>query len=137
MQNKSKFKSKALQDAEEYFKNVHMNREQAKIFDELTDILLKNLSENAVPISKESMKGIGWRAIGMWQIDYKRDLLGLTSISHDERLKAITNILDYVKNLLIKDLTNTNYQSLIKNAIQEAIKYYDKKFKNVPYKKLL
>ena len=137
MQNKSKFRSKALQDAEEYFKNVHMNREQAKIFDELIDILLKHLNENAVNISKESIKGIGWKAISMWQIDFKRDLLGLTSISHDDRLRAISNILEYVKNLLIKDLTNINYQSLIKNAIQEAIKYYDRKFKNVPYKKPL
>lgn len=92
MLDKSNFKSSALKEAEEYFKKVHMNKVQLDILDDLMQVLLKYIS-----IEKESLNGIGLRAISMWQRDYKRDLLGLEAITHNERIKTITAIFDYIK----------------------------------------
>ncbi len=66
------FKSKALKEAENYFKNVHMTQEQHKIFNDFVDIVLKYIK-----MDKLAAKGIGWRAVSKWQLEHKRDLLGL------------------------------------------------------------
>ncbi|NVM36505.1 MAG: hypothetical protein HWN81_12990 [Candidatus Lokiarchaeota archaeon] len=57
LSNKS-FKPKALKEAEEYFKNVHMTQEQHTIFIEFVKIFLKYIK-----MEELAAKGIGWRAV--------------------------------------------------------------------------
>ena len=123
MLEQSSFKSKAVKDAEEYFKTVHMNRKQEEIFEEFIDVLLKY-----IPMSEVALKGICYQAISAWQIDYKRSLLGLASLSHDERIEELTRIFDYVRVQLIPILIKEDYKSLIDKAIEKALKFFDEKY---------
>jgi hypothetical protein len=124
MLEQSSFKSEKIKEAEEYFKTVHINRRQEEIFEELTGVLLKY-----IPISEDALKGIGYQAISAWQIDYKRSLLGIASLSHDERIEELERIFDYVRLQLIPILIKDDYKTLINKAIDKALKFYDEKYK--------
>lgn len=117
------FKPKALKDAEEYFKNVHMTQEQHIIFNEFVKIVLKYIKMDEL-----AAKGIGWRAVSKWQLEHKRDLLGLESESPDERINAIDQLLMIVKDELIKILEDPNEKSLIDTAINDIKEFYRKDY---------
>ncbi len=117
------FKPKALKAAEEYFKNVHMAQEQHVIFNEFVKIVLKYISMEVL-----AAKGIGWRAVSKWQIEHKRDLLGLVDATPDERIKSIDQILKIVKDELVKILEDPNEKSLLDPAINDMMEYYKKEY---------
>ena len=120
--NKS-FKPKALKEAEEYFKNVHMTQEQHTIFLEFVRIFLKYIK-----LEELAAKGIGWRAVSKWQIDHKRDLIGLESGDPDERIKSISQLMNIIKDELIKILEDPSEKSLIDTAINDTMEFYKKEF---------
>lgn len=120
--NKS-FKPKALREAEEYFKNVHMTQEQHTIFLEFVRIFLKYIK-----LEELAAKGIGWRAVSKWQIGHKRDLIGLESETPDERIKSINQLMNIVKDELIKILEDPSQKSLIDTAINDTMEYYKKEY---------
>lgn len=120
--NKS-FKPKALKEAEEYFKTVHMTQEQHTIFLEFVKIFLKYIN-----MEELAAKGIGWRAVSKWQIEHKRDLIGLESEVPDERIKSINQLMNIAKDELIKILEDPSQKSLIDIAINDAMEFYKKEF---------
>ena len=126
MLDESDFKEKALKKAKEYFKDVHMTEQQYQIFIEF----IQNL-QKYIPIGEESLKGIGWQAISMWQKDYNLDFLVLVIKSHEERMKSLSVICDYLKIELIKNLINSDYESKITQAVDEALAYYNEKYVNI------
>ena len=120
--NKS-FKPKALKEAEEYFKNVHMTQEQHTIFLEFVRIFLKYIK-----MEELAAKGIGWRAVSKWQIKHKRDLIGLESETPDERIKSLNQLMNIVKDELIEILEDPSQKSLIDTAINDTMEFYKKEF---------
>lgn len=120
--NKS-FRPKALKEAEEYFKNVHMTQEQHTIFLEFVRIFIKYIK-----LEELAAKGIGWRAVSKWQIDHKRDLIGLENETPDERIKSINQLLNIAKDELIKILEDPSQKSLIDTAINDTMEFYKKEF---------
>lgn len=123
MLDKSNFKPKALKEAEDYFKNVHMTQEQHKIFLDFVKLFLKY-----IPIDELSAKGIGWRAVSKWQLDHKRDLMGLEKEVPEERIKAIEQLLDVVKNELLATLKDPKYIPALEKAIKETLEFYIKQY---------
>ncbi len=117
------FKPKALKAAEKYFKNVHMSQEQHIIFNEFVKIVLKYIKMDEL-----AAKGIGWRAVSKWQLKHKRDLLGLEHETPDERIKSIDQLLNIVKDELIKILEDPNEKSLVDIAIADILEFYRKEF---------
>ena len=117
------FKPKALKEAEEYFKNVHMAQEQHVIFNNLVKIVLKYIN-----MEELAAKGIGWRSVSRWQLERKRDLLGLVDATPDERLKTVNQIFKIVEEELIKILEDPNEQSLVDEAIEDMMEYYKKEY---------
>jgi len=115
------FKPKALKAAEDYFKNVHMTQEQHIIFNDFVKIVLRYIS-----IDELAAKGIGWRSVSKWQLDHKRDLLGLQDETPDERIKAINQLLSIVNDELIKILEDPNEKSLVDTAINDIMGFYKK-----------
>ena len=117
------FKPKALKDAEEYFKNVHMTQEQHIIFNEFVKIVRKYIK-----IDELAAKGIGWRSVSKWQLEHKRDLLGLEQETPDERIKSISQLMNVVKDELINILEDSSQKSLIDTAINDTMEFYKKEF---------
>ena len=117
------FKPKALRNAEEYFKDVHMTQEQHEIFNDFVEIFLKH-----VPMGKLAAKGTGWRAVSRWQLEHKRDLLGLENEEPDERIKSIDELLGIVKEEIIKTLEDPGQSPLVDEAMGEIMDFYKDKY---------
>jgi len=115
------FKPKAIKDAVEYFKKVHMTQEQHKIFLDFVELFLQH-----IPINEMAVKGIGWRAVSEWQLKHKRDLLGLENEAPEERISSIIAILNIVKRLLIEILVDPEQKSILEDVINELIEFYKK-----------
>lgn len=115
------FKPRAIKDAEEYFKNVHMTQEQHGIFLDFVRIFLQH-----IPINEMAVKGIGWRAVSEWQLKHKRDLLGLENGAPEERVKSIDEILDIVKRLLTDILEDPNQKSILDDVMKDIMEFYRK-----------
>ncbi len=126
MLDETKFKEKALKKAKEYFENVHMTDEQYKIFIDFIQQIHKYIS-----IGEDALKGFAWQAIGMWQKDYNMDFIVIAIKSHEERMKAITQICDYLKIELAQNLINSEYESLVTKAVDETEAYYNEKYANI------
>ncbi|MFX1350459.1 MAG: hypothetical protein ACFE92_17450 [Promethearchaeota archaeon] len=80
------------------------------------------------PKALKAAKGIGWRAVSNWQIEHRRDILGLEDETPDERIKAIDQLLKIVKDELIKILEDPTEKSLIDSAIKDIMEFYKKEY---------
>ncbi|MFX1567470.1 MAG: hypothetical protein ACFFCV_03785 [Promethearchaeota archaeon] len=117
------FKPKALKEAEEYFKNVHMAQEQHVIFNDLVKIVLKYIHMDEL-----AAKGIGWRSVSRWQLKHKRDLFGLVNETPEERIKSVDQLFEIVKEELIKILEDPSEKSLVNKAIGDMMEFYKKEY---------
>ncbi|MHA2253596.1 MAG: hypothetical protein ACXAD7_24770, partial [Candidatus Kariarchaeaceae archaeon] len=115
------FKPKAVKEAEDYFKNVHMTQEQHKIFLGIVGIFLQH-----IPINEMALKGIGWRGVSEWQLKHKRDILGLENETPEERVNSIEKILNIVKRLLTEILEDPGQKSILDDVIMKAMEFYKK-----------
>ena len=52
-------------------------------------------------------------------------------MSHEERMEALTRYSDYVKIELVANLIDSEYESKVTEAVNEALEYYDSKYANV------
>ena len=127
--NESDFKIQSLKEAEDLFKTVSLTESQFKVFLEFTDIIHEH-----IPIGKEALKGIGHIAIQSWQVDHKRSLTGIAKAQHLEVMKTLSEICDYWKIELIKDLINSDDEAIaqkVTKAVDEALKHYDEKYAGI------
>jgi hypothetical protein len=117
------FRPKALKEAEIYFKNVHMTQEQHVIFNDFVKIVLKYIKMDEL-----AAKGIGWRSVSKWQLEHKRDILGLVDATPDERIKSINQLLMIVKEELIQILEDPNEKSMVDTAIDDIMEFYENEY---------
>jgi len=61
-------------------------------------------------------------------LDHKRDLLGLEQETPDERIKAINQLLNIVKEELIKILEDPDDKPLVDTAIKDIMEFYKKEY---------
>jgi hypothetical protein len=124
MLNKKSFTDKMKKDADDYFKDVHMDQFQHQIFKDFVKIFLKHISMDEI-----TAKGMGWRSVREWQTKHKRDLLGIADEDRDERIKAITQILrDHLKPDLLEGLIDKNDEPRLDKAIDDILDFYDKTY---------
>ena len=123
---KSDFKERALKKAKIYALGIQMTNLQFKIFMEVVHLIHK-----FIPIGEDVIKGIGWKAMALWQKDYKMSFVEIAQLSHEERMDALTRYSDYVKIELVANLIDSEYESKVTDAVNEALEYYDSKYANV------
>ena len=122
----SDFKIQSLKDAEELFKTVSLTEAQFKVFLEFMDTIHEH-----IPIGLDSLKGIGHLAIKSWQVDHKRSITGIANVPHLEAMKTLSEICDYLKIELIKDLINSEDEASaqkVTRAVDEALDHYNEKY---------
>jgi len=127
--NESDFKIQSLKEAEDLFKTVSLTEAQFKVFLELTDII-----QEQIPLGKDALKGIGYLAIKSWQVDHKRSITGIANTQHLEVMKTLSEICDYLKIELIKDLIKSEDEAIaqkVTKAVDEALKHYDEKYAEI------
>jgi hypothetical protein len=121
--SESSFKPKALREAEKYFKNVHMTQEQHNIFVNIVKLFMQY-----IPMGEMAAKGLGWKSISKWQLEYKRDLLGLENEPPEMRIKSLEQLFEIVKTELTAILEDPEQQSLIDEAVTELLKFYKENY---------
>ncbi len=126
MLDESNFKEKAIKKAKEYFEGVHLTEEQHKIYIELFEII-----HQFIPIDSEALKGMIWASISMWQKDYNSDIITIAIKSHEERMKILTQISDYLRIELIENLINSKYEGQVTKGVDEMLAHYDEKYANI------
>ena len=127
--NESDFKIQSLKEAEDLFKTISLTEAQFKVFLEFTDIIHEH-----IPIGKDALKGIGHLSIQSWQVDHKRSLTGIAKAQHLEVMKTLSEICDYWKIELIKDLIKADDEAIaqkVSKAVDEALKHYDEKYAGI------
>jgi len=77
------------------------------------------------------IKGMGWKAISLWQKDYNINFVEIAIMQHEDRMKAIRNITDYLKIELIKDLINSEYHAEVDNAVNDLLMKYEEKYAQI------
>jgi len=124
MLNRKSFQDKPINEAEEYFRNVHMTQEQHSIF-----LSFVKIFEKYIPLSDIAVKGIGWKAVKEWQLAHKRDLLGLINETPEERIKSIAEILrNFVKPDLLEKLVDQKDKPLVDKAVEDTLDFYKKEY---------
>ncbi len=123
MLDKNSFKPKAISEAEKIYKKVQMDKEQHKIFLDFIDILLKNL-----PLPELASKGIGWKAVSMWQVKHKKKLSDLLQATPEDRISSIEEIVNIFKDEAIKGLVNVENEPILSKTIGEVMEFYKEKY---------
>ncbi|MFX1275103.1 MAG: hypothetical protein ACFFBP_15785 [Promethearchaeota archaeon] len=123
MLDKNSFKPKALSDAEKIFQKVSMDQEQHQIFLDFIGILLKNL-----PLPELAAKGLGWRAVSIWQIKHKRSLRDLMESKPEDRIESIKEILNIFTEEAIKGLAKPEDAPILSKTVDEVLDFYKEKF---------
>ena len=118
-----KFQPKALEAAEEYFKDVHMSQSQHDIFSELVKVFLEFIKMDEIAV-----KGIGWRAITNWQLKYKRDLTGINDEDPEDRIKSMKQVFECVKKELYNAVSNDDQKPLVDKSIDAMLRTYGQKY---------
>jgi len=84
-----------------------------------------------IPIGENVIKGIGWKAMSIWQRDFNINIVEVATMTHEERMEALTRYSNYVKIELIANLINSEYESKVNEAINQALEYYNEKYADI------
>ena len=120
------FREKALKKAREYADGIHMTEIQHKIFMDVVQLL-----NRFIPIGESELKGIGYKAMKLWQKDYNLKFVEMAGMTHEERMEALTRYSDYVKIELVANLIDSEFESKVTEAVNQALEYYNEKYSNV------
>ena len=123
MLNKDSFKPNAISEAEKLFQKVQMDKAQHAIFLDFIEILLKNL-----PLSELAAKGLGWRAVSIWQVKYERKLSDLLQATPEDRIESIQEIVNTFKEEAIKGLAKPEDEPILSKTVDEIMEFYKEKY---------
>jgi hypothetical protein len=113
------FKAKGLTDAEEYYKELHLTSAQRRKVR-----LVSKLATNYIPMSEHAMCGFAFRALKEYQVDNKIELSAFESMSADEKVTMLTDVMSRVKNQLLKILLKQEQTPTIDKAIVKLLDFY-------------
>jgi len=124
--NRTDFREKALKKAKKYGDGIHMTDMQHKIFMDVVNLLNK-----FIPIGESEIKGMGFKAMALWQKDYDIEFVDIAAMTHEERMEALTRYSDYVKIEFVANLIDSKYESKVTEAINQALEFYNEKYSSV------
>ena len=123
--NESNFKKSSIEEAENYFKTVRIEKYQRRIVAAIAPLICKY-----IPMSIMAMKGFSWRAISKWQVENKRGIDDLAKQTPAGRMKAVLQIMENLEGELTRILLKEEDSSKIKAATAEAFEFYKTNFAN-------
>lgn len=115
------FKTTGLTEAEEYYKQLHLTSDQRRKVR-----MVAKLATNYIPISEHAMCGFAFRALTEYQIDNKIELSAFESMSSEETLEMLNDVMHRVKNQLLKILIEKEQEPVLDDAIIKLLDFYKK-----------
>ena len=100
-----------------------MDKDQHKIFLDFIQILLKN-----IPLPELASKGLGWKAVSIWQVKQKRKLSDLMQATPEDRINSIEEIVNHFKEEAIKGLVNADDEPILSKTVDEVMEFYKEKY---------
>lgn len=115
------FKTKELTEAEDYYKELHLTSDQRRQVR-----LVSKVATNYIPISEHAMCGFAFRALKEYQVDNKIEMSAFESMSDDTILEMLSDVMNRVKNQLLKILIQEEQAPVLDDAIVKLIDFYKK-----------
>ncbi len=115
------FKADGLTEAEDYYKQLHLSSAQRRKVR-----LISKLATNYIPISEHAMCGFAFRSLREYQIANKIELTAFESMPPDAKVEMLTDVMNRVKNELLKILIEQKQAPTIDKAIVKLIEFYKK-----------
>jgi len=115
------FKAKGLTDAADYYKELHLSPAQRRKVR-----LVSKLATNYIPINEHAMCGFAFRALKEYQVDNKIELTAFETMSADAKVEMLTDVMERVKNQLLKIIIEKEQAPTIDKAIVQLLDFYKK-----------
>ena len=123
--NENNFKKSSIEEAENYFKTIRIEKYQRRIVAAIAPLMCKY-----IPMSVMAMKGFSWRAISNWQVENKKGINELANDPPAVRMKAVLGIMENLDGELTRILLKQEDSFKIKQATAEAFEFYKNNFAN-------
>ena len=125
MRNNLNFKPKSIQEAEDYYKKIHMAPEQKNIVLAMTKLFAQYL-----PIPERALSGFMWRNIKDWQIQHQKDLSEIVKATPAERINVAQEIFNLFGESLKRILVSEEQEPILNETIVKGMKIYKEQFAN-------
>ena len=123
--NENNFKKSSIEEAENYFKTIRIEKYQRRIVAAIAALMCKY-----IPMSVMAMKGFSWRAISNWRVENKKGINELANDPPAVRMKAVLGIMENLEGELTRILLKQEDSFKIKQATAEAFEFYKTNFAN-------
>ena len=121
-----KFRHEAIEEAESYYKTLHLGPGQRGITQGIAKIASKYL-----PLSEKPLMGITWRVMITWQTKHKIDIKEVgQNYTPQQRIEVVSELLDMAYKELTRILISKEQEPLLKQALNEVLEFYIKNFAN-------
>lgn len=115
------FKESGLTEAADYYKKLHLTSDQRRKVR-----LVSKLATNYIPISEHAMCGFAFRSLTEYQVDNKIEVSAFESMSPEDTLKMLNDVMNRVKNQLLKILIEKEQAPMLDDAIVKLLDFYKK-----------
>jgi len=113
------FKEETLSDAEDYYKQLHITREQRRKVR-----LVSKLATSYIPISEHAMCGFTFMAIRDYQVDNKIKMTEFEDLSAEAKLEMFSDLLKRIRERLLHAIVKPEQTSVLDNAIKDVYEFY-------------
>lgn len=120
-----KFKPNSVEEAEEYYKKLHVASDQKYIV-----VAIGKLISKYIPLPERPIRGFIWRTIREWQVKYKKDLGELSNMSPDDRVNAVVQIMEIFEFTMKRILIDKEQEPALEEAMKKTLDMYNEKFAN-------
>ena len=117
--NDIEFKKNALEESENYYKQLHLSSNQRRKVR-----LVSKLATNYIQISEHAMAGFAFRAIQEYQVDNKIEMIKFEIMSAEDKLEMLSDILERIRKMLLKAIIKPDQSEILDQAVKEAYEFY-------------
>jgi hypothetical protein len=115
-----KFHDNALNEAEDYYKELHISRKQRRKI-----VMVSKLATNYIHgINEYAMCGFAFRAITQYQVDNQIELIAFETMSPEAKMEMLADVMNRVKNTLATIMVDKDKAHILDNAVKELLKFY-------------
>ncbi|TXT63235.1 MAG: hypothetical protein BAJALOKI3v1_410031 [Promethearchaeota archaeon] len=104
-----------------YYKSLNIDRRQNEILMDLSRELAKY-----IPLSELILQGYGLLAMKDWQYAHKQPGYEISSMSPEDRIRAMKELLQFLLHRLKSTLKSKKYEHQIDAGIEKLLVYYKK-----------
>ena len=120
-----KFKPKSVKEAEEDYNKFHASSDQKNII-----VAIGKLISQYIPLPEKAIRGFIWRTIREWQVTYKKDIGELSTMSSDDRVNAVLQIIEIFETTMKRILIDKEQEPALEEAMKKTLDMYNEKFAN-------